>query len=140
MRRSGLNPARVRLRANKENTVSKIAPKEALLLRKSRVRRKINGTPERPRLSVYRGNRQIYSQIIDDTHGHTLASASSMSIELKDKVKGLTKETAKQVGLLLAEKARGKGIEQVIFDRSGYRYHGKIKALAEAAREGGLKF
>jgi large subunit ribosomal protein L18 len=130
----------VRLRANKENTVSKIAPKEALLLRKSRVRRKINGTPERPRLSVYRGNRQIYSQIIDDTQGYTLASASSMSTELKDKVKGLTKETAKQVGLLLAEKARGKGIEQVIFDRSGYRYHGKIKALAEAAREGGLKF
>jgi large subunit ribosomal protein L18 len=120
--------------------VSKIGPKEAWLLRKSRVRKKINGTPERPRLSIYRGNRHIYTQIIDDSQGHTLASASSMSVELKDKIKGLNKETAKQVGLLLAEKARGKGIEQVIFDRSGYRYHGKIKALAEAAREGGLKF
>jgi len=120
--------------------VSKIAPKEALKLRKCRVRKKVNGTPEKPRLCVYRGNRHIYTQIIDDTKGYTLASASSLSAELKDKIKGLTKETAKQVGLLLAEKAREKGIEQVIFDRSGYRYHGKIKALAEAAREGGLKF
>jgi large subunit ribosomal protein L18 len=120
--------------------VSKITPKKALSLRKSRVRKKVNGTPDKPRLCVYRGNRHIYTQIIDDTHGHTLASASSLSAELKDKIKGLTKETAKQVGLLLAEKAREKGIEQVIFDRSGYKYHGKIKALAEAAREGGLKF
>ena len=120
--------------------MSRTTPKEARIMRKLRVRKMISGTPERPRLSVYRGNRHIYTQLIDDSNGHTLTSASSMSAELKDKIKGFTLDTAKQVGLLLASKAKEKGIEQVIFDRSGYRYHGKIKALAEAAREGGLKF
>jgi large subunit ribosomal protein L18 len=120
--------------------VSKKSVKEAWKLRKERVRKTISGTPERLRLSVYRGNRNIYTQIIDDTKGVTLVAASSMSPEIKEKIKGCTIETAKQVGALLAAKAREKGIEKVVFDRSGYKYHGKIKALSEAAREGGLKF
>jgi len=120
--------------------VSKKSVKDAWLLRKERVRRSVYGTPERLRLSVYRGNKNIYSQIIDDTKGVTLVAASSLSPEIRGKVKGFTIETAKQVGALLAQKAKEKGIEQVVFDRSGYRYHGKVKALSEAAREGGLKF
>lgn len=120
--------------------MSKKSPKEAWQLRKARVRRAVSGTSERPRLSVYRGNRNIYCQIIDDTKGITLAAASTMSPELKGKVKGCSIETAKQVGLLLAQKAKEKGIELVVFDRGGYRYHGRVKALSEAAREGGLKF
>lgn len=120
--------------------MSKKSPKEAWQLRKARIRRSVSGTPERPRLSVYRGNRNIYCQIIDDTKGIILAAASTMSPELKGKVKGCTIDIAKQVGLLLAQKAREKGIELVVFDRGGYRYHGRVKALSEAAREGGLKF
>jgi len=120
--------------------VSKKSPKEAWKLRKDRVRKTVSGTPERLRLSVYRGNRNIYTQIIDDTKGVTLVAASSKSPEIKDTVKGCTIDTAKQVGALLASKAKEKGIEKVVFDRSGYKYHGKIKALSDAAREGGLKF
>jgi large subunit ribosomal protein L18 len=120
--------------------VSKKSPKEAWQLRKERIRRTVSGTPERLRLSVYRGNNNIYCQIIDDTKGVTLVAASSLSPEIKGKVKGFTIETAKQVGMLLAQKAKEKGIELVVFDRGGYRYHGKVKALSEAAREGGLKF
>ncbi|MGA9099754.1 MAG: 50S ribosomal protein L18 [Methanotrichaceae archaeon] len=120
--------------------MSKKSAKEAWELRKERVRTKISGTPNRLRLSVYRGNRNIYTQIIDDTKGVTLVAASSMSPEIRGKVKGFGIETAKQVGALLAQKAKALGIEKVVFDRSGYRYHGKIKALSEAAREGGLKF
>jgi len=120
--------------------VSRKTARDSWLIRKARVRKVINGTSERPRLSIYRGNRHIYTQIIDDTKGHTIASASSQCEEIRDKIKGFTIETAKQVGLLLAAKAKEKGVEQVIFDRSGYRYHGKVKALADAAREGGLKF
>lgn len=120
--------------------MSRITSKEAQVIRKKRIRRVVSGTTARPRLSVYRGNRHIYTQIIDDTRGVTLVAASSMSKELAGKLKGNTCETAKEVGMLLAAKAIAQGIEQVVFDRGGYQYHGKVKALAEAARAGGLKF
>lgn len=120
--------------------MSRKTEKEAWNLRKDRIRKKISGTPERPRLSVYRGIRNIYTQIIDDTSGVTLVAASTLSPELKGKAGGSSIETARQVGALIAAKAKEKGIETVVFDRSGYRYHGRIKALSDAAREGGLKF
>ncbi|MEJ5186340.1 MAG: 50S ribosomal protein L18, partial [Candidatus Geothermincolales bacterium] len=99
----------------------------------------IYGTPDRPRLSVFRSNRHIYAQIIDDTVGHTLASACSMEKEVDTAGKTKT-EVAREVGLLLARRAREKGIEKVVFDRGGNLYHGRVKALAEGAREGGLVF
>lgn len=102
------------------------------------IRARISGTPLRPRLSVFRSNKAIYAQIIDDVNGLTLASASSM--ELKSEITGNTVETAKKVGQRLAEKATANNIAAVVFDRNGYLYHGKVKALAEGAREGGLKF
>ena len=109
--------------------------------RKKSIRRKIKGTQERPRLSVFRSNRHIYAQIIDDTKGITLVSFSSLHKEFREKMsKGSTKEAAKLVGEILAQKAKDKGIEKVVFDRAGYKYHGRVKALAEGAREGGLKF
>jgi large subunit ribosomal protein L18 len=120
--------------------VSKKTTKEAWKLRKERVRTKISGTAQKPRLSVYRGNKNIYTQIIDDLQGTTLVAASSLSPEIREKTKGSTIETAKQVGALLAVKAKEKGIAKVVFDRSGYKYHGRVKALSDAAREGGLKF
>jgi large subunit ribosomal protein L18 len=120
--------------------VARKGTKEAREYRKSRIRKKIQGTPERLRLSVYRGNSNIYTQIIDDTKGVTLVAASSLSPEMKGKTKGFTIETAKQVGELLAQKAKAAGIEKVVFDRGGYKYHGKIKALSEGARAFGLKF
>ena len=110
------------------------------LVRRKRIRDKIKGTAERPRLSVYRGNRNIYTQIIDDTEGRTLVSASSMEASVRSKIKGFTVETAKAVGELLAEKAKERGISKVVFDRGGYKYHGKVKALADGARAGGLEF
>lgn len=111
------------------------------LKRKRRIRKKISGTPERPRLSVFRSACHIYGQIIDDTRGHTLAAASTLSPELKDQLAGLKKvEAAKLVGKLLAEKARLAGVERVIFDRNGFLYHGRVKALADSAREHGLIF
>ena len=100
------------------------------------IRRKMNGTPERPRLSVFRSNKAIYAQIINDVDGHTLVSASSR--ELKGKKFDL--DLSKEVGKHLATKAKAGGVESVIFDRGGYLYHGKVKALADGAREGGLKF
>ena len=105
---------------------------------KRRIRKKISGTTERPRLAVYRSNKQIYAQVIDDVTGKTLASASSA----KDKkAQGVPKvEQAKMVGAAIAEQAKKAGIESVVFDRSGYIYHGRVKSLAEAAREAGLKF
>lgn len=103
---------------------------------KSRVRGKISGTPQRPRLSVYRSNKQIYAQIIDDISGVTLASASSLKIA--DKLP--KKEVAAKVGELIATNAKEAGIETVSFDRNGYLYHGRVKELADAARKGGLKF
>ena len=102
------------------------------------IRAKISGTAERPRLSVFRSNKAIYAQLIDDIAGHTLVSASS--VEVKSEVSGFTVETAKKVGQRLAEKASAKNISAVVFDRNGYLYHGKVKALADGAREGGLNF
>jgi large subunit ribosomal protein L18 len=105
-----------------------------------RIRRKISGSPERPRLCVFRSLNHIYAQIVNDAEGRTLASASTCEKELKgDKPKGKI-ESAKRVGKLIAERARAQGIEGVVFDRGGYLYHGRIKALADAARESGLKF
>ncbi len=106
-----------------------------------RVRKKISGTPERPRLNVFRSLKHIYAQIIDDTTGNTLVAASTLDPMLKDKVQhGANKEAAKAVGKLIGEKALEKGINKVIFDRGGYIYHGRIKELAEGAREAGLDF
>jgi large subunit ribosomal protein L18 len=104
-----------------------------------RLRRKVRGTPERPRLSVFRSLYHIYAQVIDDTQGRTLASASSNEKEAKLGGGG-NLQGAKAVGKLVAERARQHGIQQVVFDRGGYLYHGRVKALAEAAREGGLEF
>ncbi len=120
--------------------MAKHSTSEARFLRRARIRKTVNGSAEKPRLSVYRGNKNIYSQIIDDVTGVTLVSASTKSPELKDKVSGANVAAATQVGTLLAEKAKEKGIETVIFDRGGYKYHGKVKALADAARAAGLKF
>ena len=103
-----------------------------------RVRRKISGTAERPRLCVYRSNTNLYAQIIDDVAGKTLAQASTLDKEIK--TKHANKEAAKEVGALIAKRAAEKNIETVVFDRGGYIYHGVVKELAEAAREGGLKF
>jgi len=107
---------------------------------KLRIRKNINGTNEMPRLSVFRSNKDIYVQLIDDSQGKTLLAVSSQMKEIAEK-KGITKtEKAKLVGKLTAEKLMEAGINTVVFDRNGYLYHGRIKALAEAAREGGLKF
>jgi large subunit ribosomal protein L18 len=106
-----------------------------------RIRKVVNGTPERPRMSVFRSNKSIYVQFIDDVNGITLAAASSVEKELTDTTKGKSGiETAKLVGKLAAERAVAKGITTVSFDRGGYLYHGRVKSLADAAREGGLKF
>lgn len=103
-----------------------------------RVRRKVSGTQDRPRLCVYRSNANLYVQIIDDVAGKTLAQASTLDKEIKTKY--ANKEAAKEVGTLIAKRAMDKKIETVVFDRGGYIYHGVVKELAEAAREGGLKF
>ena len=102
---------------------------------KFRIRKKVVGTAERPRLSVFRSNKQIYAQVINDKAGVTLAAASSLGFEKMNKT-----EQAKKVGLLLAEKAKAAGVESVVFDRNGYLYHGRVQSLADGAREGGLKF
>ena len=106
--------------------------------RHTRVRGKISGTPERPRLNVYRSNANIYAQIIDDVNGVTLVSASTLDKEFEGAAGNA--EAAKKVGQKVAERALAKGIETVVFDRGGYVYHGRVKALAEGAREGGLQF
>ena len=103
-----------------------------------RVRTKISGTPERPRLCIYRSNSNIYAQIIDDVAGNTLVSASTLDKEVKTKQSNI--EAAKEVGALIAKRAAAKNIKTVVYDRSGYVYHGIVKELAEAAREGGLEF
>lgn len=106
-----------------------------------RVRGKISGTSEIPRLCVYRSLRHIYAQLIDDTKGITLTTASTLSGEIKNDVVGKKKtEAAVLVGKLIAERAKGLGIEKVVFDKHGFKYHGRVKALADGAREGGLKF
>ena len=106
---------------------------------KKRIRRNLMGTPEMPRLSVFRSNKQIYAQIIDDSQGHTILSASSLPKGENEK-KVTKTEQAKLVGQEIAEKAKEAGIEKVVFDRNGYLYHGRIKLLAESARKNGLKF
>jgi large subunit ribosomal protein L18 len=110
--------------------------------RKARVRRAIKKAANgRPRLSVFRSSKQIYAQIIDDARGHTVAAASTLEKDLKGKLKtGADVEAAKEIGRLVAERAVQAGVKQVVFDRSGYLYHGRVKALADAAREGGLEF
>ena len=109
----------------------------ARLRRRRRVRAKVNGTAARPRLSVFRSNRGIGAQLIDDVQGHTLAAVSWTEGDLKTMGR---MDQAKRAGALLAERAKAAGVEECVFDRGGYRYHGKVKALAEGAREGGLKF
>jgi len=109
--------------------------------RHTRVRKKVNGTTERPRLAVFRSVNHIYAQIIDDTRGVTLAAASSVEPALKGDLKsGGNIAAAQRVGALIAERAKEKGIERVVFDRGGFLYHGRVRNLAEAAREGGLDF
>ena len=115
--------------------VNKPDSNKARLKRHARVRNKISGTPERPRLCVFRSAKHIYAQIIDDVNGVTLCSASSLKME-----NGGNKEAAREVGKQVAEKAKAKGIEVVVFDRGGYLYHGRVAELAEGAREGGLQF
>jgi large subunit ribosomal protein L18 len=107
--------------------------------RKKRIRARVEGTAERPRLSVFRSNKHLSVQLVDDVKGHTLVSASTMEEELKGKHGG-TIEGAKHLGNLIAKRAQAKQLSAVVFDRSGYLYHGRIKAVADAAREGGLKF
>ncbi len=114
---------------------------DARVRRHKRVRSRISGTPERPRLSIYRSLTEIYAQIIDDKAGQTLISASTLDHELRSAVDGMKKsEQARKIGQALAERAKAKGIKTVVFDRGGYRYIGRVKALADGAREGGLEF
>ena len=118
---------------------------ERRLRRKKRVRKKVFGTPERPRLSVYRSLKHIYAQIIDDTRGHTLVAASSLSPEIRERWEELKKEggktaVARAVGELIGKRALEAGIKKVVFDRGGFKYHGRVKALAEGARAAGLEF
>ena len=111
------------------------------LVRHARLRRKASGTPERPRLSVFRSNAHIYAQIIDDVAGRTLGAASSLEAQRRDGDSKMAKgENSRLVGAEIARLARERGITKVVFDRGGYKYHGRVKALAEAAREGGLIF
>ena len=121
--------------------MAKITPREARLRRHRRMRVEIQGTTERPRLSIFRSLNHIYAQVIDDSAGTTLASASTVVADVKASVDGRKKtEQAKLIGAQVAKEALGKGITQVVFDRGGYRYHGRVKALADGAREAGLKF
>jgi len=110
------------------------------LKRKSRIRRSLSGTTERPRLTVYKSLKHIYAQVVDDSTGRTLAFASSLSKELKGKDEGDKRSDAKRVGQLVAEKAKAAKVTRVVFDRNGFPFHGRIAAVAEAAREAGLEF
>lgn len=113
----------------------------ARIRRHVRVRQNISGTPTRPRLNVFRSMKEIYAQVIDDIAGNTLVSASTVDQELREKLKGQKRlDQARLVGIALAERAKAKGITEVAFDRGGYKYIGRVKALADGAREGGLKF
>ena len=121
--------------------MAKMSRAKARLRRHRRVRGKLSGTPDRPRLNVFRSVTAIYAQVIDDLAGRTLVSASSVDKELRSKVQGLKKsEQAKVVGQAVAERAQSKGIKAVVFDRGGYKYIGRVKALADGARESGLQF
>jgi large subunit ribosomal protein L18 len=111
---------------------------DARTRRHTRVRKRVHGTGERPRLAVYRSNKYIYAQVIDDVHGRTLAAASSQESGLRSE--NLNVGTAAKVGETIAARAKGAGVTSVVFDRGGYKFHGKVKALADAAREAGLEF
>lgn len=114
---------------------------EARRRRHIRVRKRVHGTPDRPRLNVFRSLAEIYAQVIDDENGRTMATASSIDRELRSKLEGLKKaEQARLVGKTLADRAKSKGITNVVFDRGGYRYIGRVKSLADGARDGGLEF
>ncbi len=115
--------------------------REARDRRRKHVRKKVFGTPERPRLNVFRSLNHIYAQVIDDTQGHTLVSASTVDAGVREQLSDKTKtEQARVVGQVLGERALDKGIKKVVFDRAGYKFHGRVKALADAAREAGLDF
>jgi large subunit ribosomal protein L18 len=118
----------------------KLTKEQARKRRKVRIRKKISGVAERPRLVVYRSNRHIYAQVVDDVAGQTLASASTLALSKDGEALKLDKASATRVGKAVAERAKERGIEAVVFDRNGYLFHGRIKALADGAREGGLKF
>ncbi|MCT7963257.1 50S ribosomal protein L18 [Laspinema sp. D1] len=119
----------------------KLTRSESIERRHRRVRRRVVGTPERPRLSVFRSHQHIYAQVIDDTQHQTLAAASTLDPALKAELEtGATCDASAKVGKLIADRAREKGIQKVVFDRGGNLYHGRVKALAEAAREAGLEF
>jgi large subunit ribosomal protein L18 len=119
----------------------KLTRKESKQRRHRRIRGKVNGSPERPRLSIFRSNDHIYAQVIDDTAQHTIVAASTVEPEIKSKVSsGGNCSASTEVGKLIAIRSREKGITQVVFDRGGNLYHGRVKALAEAAREAGLEF
>jgi large subunit ribosomal protein L18 len=121
--------------------LKKVDRNQKRIERHFKIRNKIQGTPERPRLNIYRSAKHIYAQVIDDATGTTLVSASTADKELKDKVAELTKsEAAKMVGQAVGQRAKEKGINTVVFDRGGYLYHGRIKVLADGARESGLEF
>lgn len=121
---------------------SRMNPRQqARLKRKKRIRKKISGSPERPRLSVFRSTKHIYAQLIDDDNGVTLVAISTLrpDVRQQEKVKGKIEE-AKRVGKMIADEAKAKGINEVVFDRNGFLYHGRVRALATAAREAGLEF
>ncbi len=121
--------------------MAKEARYQQRIRRHQRVRKKVAGTKDRPRLNVFRSLNQIYVQVIDDDSGQTLVSASSLEAALKSKLKGKSKtDQARIVGEEVAKRAKKEGLKQVVFDRGGYRYHGRVRALAEGAREGGLEF
>lgn len=120
--------------------MSKISRSERRVRKHVRVRKKVSGTSVKPRLNVFRSSKHIYAQLVDDITGNTLAAASSLSETLSSLKTGANKEAAREVGKLIAKLAKDKKIEKAVFDRGGYLYHGRIKELAEGAREGGLKF
>src|SRR5690349_8042311 len=121
--------------------MAKVASSEVRIRIHERIRKKLEGSPVRPRLAVFRSNKHIYAQVIDDSNGATLTAASTLDVDTKKDVKqGGNIAAAKAVGKLVAQRAKEKGIENVLFDRGGYLYHGRVKALAEAAWEAGLKF
>ncbi len=118
----------------------KLTKEEARSRRKKRIRKKISGTPERPRLVVFRSNCHMYAQVVDDTTGNTLVSSSTLALAKGGEALKMDKESAAKVGKDVAAKAKEKNILKVVFDRNGYLYHGRVKALADGAREGGLQF
>jgi large subunit ribosomal protein L18 len=121
--------------------MAKVMRKLARLQRHQRIRRSIHGTADRPRLNVFRSLQHIYAQLIDDDLGDTLVAASTVDPDLREQLDGLNKsQQAARVGQLVAQRAISKGVKQVVFDRGGYPYHGRVKALADGAREGGLEF